>query len=559
MQRLIVLLLLVLAYGIPASAQDKYPSKPIKVVVPFGPGSATDIVMRIVGEHMRPILGQPVVIENKPGAFGILAIEEMARSRPDGYTLQIGNPGTNVLAPIIYKKKFKIDYDKDVTLVTRLSEVPLVLGATTKDFPPKTYAEFIAYAKANPGKVRYASVGIGSNNHYDMEAFAQWAGIVLTHLPNKGGGAAITNDLVTGDAHVALRGGASLEQGRGGVLEEGHRRGEGRAPGLSCNGRARKGERAANEDGAGSRRAGLRHRRRKRRRRSDARWCAPQSRCVPAGRCRHLSRHLEFGSLSEGQAVGSARQPGGKGEPADELGDGQPAVVGSEGLCRGAGRRARQRKIPRRVRTVVARGVDRSLRRDRVGGGAALVLGQGRALRHIVLRHQPVVRRQSPAAVTGGDHSMGRFRRSLPRRPVPRRTAQPVHAELVHGALDASRLRSSVPAPSEPLADQHAAFLAAQQSRRRRLPRRAGAMGQNHGADVQRRQLVGYGIASARQHRGLHAGGDAAQEASHPRRDVCASVLLRGRTARSAALLRLLAQRHRQRRDEGAAGEARDP
>jgi tripartite-type tricarboxylate transporter receptor subunit TctC len=210
MKRLGLLFLLVFAAsGVEAAAQDKYPSKPIKVVVPFGPGSATDIVIRIVGEHMRPILGQPVVIENKPGAFGILAIEEMARSRPDGYTLQIGNPGTNVLAPIIYKKKFKIDYDKEVILVTRLSEVPLVLGATTKDFPPKTYAEFVAYAKANPGKVRYASVGIGSNNHYDMEAFAQWAGIVLAHLPNKGGGAAITNDLVTGDAHVALLNAAS--------------------------------------------------------------------------------------------------------------------------------------------------------------------------------------------------------------------------------------------------------------------------------------------------------------------------------------------------------------
>jgi tripartite-type tricarboxylate transporter receptor subunit TctC len=192
-----------------ALAQDKYPSKPIKVVVPFGPGSATDIVMRIVGEHMRPILGQPVVIENKPGAFGIIAIEDMARSRSDGYTLQIGNPGTNALAPIIYKKKFKIDYAKEVTMVTRLSEVPLVLAVTTKDFPPKTYAEFIAYAKANPGKVRYASVGIGSNNHYDTEAFAQWAGISLMHLPNKGGGAAITNDLVTGDAHVALVNAAS--------------------------------------------------------------------------------------------------------------------------------------------------------------------------------------------------------------------------------------------------------------------------------------------------------------------------------------------------------------
>ncbi|TMJ73399.1 MAG: tripartite tricarboxylate transporter substrate binding protein [Alphaproteobacteria bacterium] len=208
MKRLTLLILLALA-ATTAAAQDKYPAKPIKVVLPFGPGSATDIVMRIVGEQMRPILGQPVVIENKPGAFGILAIEEMARSKPDGYTLQIGNPGTNVLTPIIYKKKFKIDYEKEVILVTRLSEIPIVLGATTKDFPPKTFAEFIAYAKANPGKVRYASVGVGSNNHYDTEAFAQWAGIVLTHLPNKGGGAAITNDLVTGDAHIALLNAAS--------------------------------------------------------------------------------------------------------------------------------------------------------------------------------------------------------------------------------------------------------------------------------------------------------------------------------------------------------------
>ena len=113
------------------------------------------------------------MVENKPGAFGILAIEEMARAPPDGYTLQVGNPGTNVLTPIIYKNKFKIDYDKEVTMVTRLGEIPLILAATTKDFAPKTYAEFIAYAKANPGKVRYASVGIGSNNHYDTEAFAQ--------------------------------------------------------------------------------------------------------------------------------------------------------------------------------------------------------------------------------------------------------------------------------------------------------------------------------------------------------------------------------------------------
>src|SRR5438132_2550547 len=88
-----------------APAQDKFPSKPIKVEVPFGAGSATDIVIRIVGEQMRRELGQQVVVENKPGAFGILAIEEMVRARPDGYTLQVGNPGTNALAPIVYKDK----------------------------------------------------------------------------------------------------------------------------------------------------------------------------------------------------------------------------------------------------------------------------------------------------------------------------------------------------------------------------------------------------------------------------------------------------------------------
>jgi tripartite-type tricarboxylate transporter receptor subunit TctC len=193
----------------PAAAQDKYPSKPVKVVVPFGAGSATDIVIRIVGEQLRHELGQQFVIENKPGAFGILAIEEMVNAKPDGYTLQVGNPGTNVLAPVIYKNKFKIDYDKEVVMVTRLGEIPLLLAATAKNFAPKTYAEFVALAKSQPDKIRYASVGVGSNNHYDTEAFAKWAGIKLVHIPNKGGGAAITNDLVSGDAQVAFVNAAS--------------------------------------------------------------------------------------------------------------------------------------------------------------------------------------------------------------------------------------------------------------------------------------------------------------------------------------------------------------
>lgn len=209
MKRLTILLAAVAFAAAAAQAQDKYPSRSIRVMVPFGAGSATDITIRIVGEQFRQITGHGFVVENKPGVFGILAIEEMVKAPADGYTLQVGNAGTNVLSPIIYKSKFKFDFDSDVTLVTRLGEIPLILAATTKDFEPKTYAELIAYAKAHPGAVRYASVGVGSNNHYDTEAFAQWAGIKLYHVPNKGGGGAITNDVVRGDVHIVLVNAAS--------------------------------------------------------------------------------------------------------------------------------------------------------------------------------------------------------------------------------------------------------------------------------------------------------------------------------------------------------------
>jgi tripartite-type tricarboxylate transporter receptor subunit TctC len=212
MKRLMLTLLTVLflVYVVPiAAAQNKYPSKSIRVFVPFGAGSATDITIRIIGEQLRQMTGHGFLVENKPGAVGMLAIEEMVKAPADGYTLQIGQSGTNVLPPIIYKSRFKFDYESEVTIVTRLGEIPLIFAASTKDFEPKTYAEFIAYAKANPGKVRYASVGVGSNNHYDTEALAQWAGIKLYHVPNKGGGGAITNDVLRGDVHVVLVNAAS--------------------------------------------------------------------------------------------------------------------------------------------------------------------------------------------------------------------------------------------------------------------------------------------------------------------------------------------------------------
>ena len=206
----LVLALLCLAFGsVTAWAQDKYPSKPVKIIVPYAPGGATDITARLFGEQMRQILGQQFVVESKPGAFGILAIEEMARSKPDGYTLMVGNVSTNAITPVLFKKKFSIDFEKDVVSVSRLAIYPSFLVTTTHNFDVKSVAELIAYAKKNPGKVRYTSAGVGSFPHFDMEVFSRRAGIEMVHIPNKTGAAGMINDLVVGDAQTSFLNAAS--------------------------------------------------------------------------------------------------------------------------------------------------------------------------------------------------------------------------------------------------------------------------------------------------------------------------------------------------------------
>ena len=208
MKRLSVILLSVLALALAigtAAAQDKYSSKPVKIVVPYAPGGATDIVARVLGEQLRQTLGQSFVVENKPGAFGIIAIEEMARSKPDGYTLMIGNVSTNAITPLLYEKKLKVNYLKDVVAVGRLVDVPAFLIATTTNFEPKTAAEFIAYAKKNKGKVRYGTVGVGSYPHFDMAYFAKRAGdLDMIAIHNKAGASGVINDMVTGDTQAAF-------------------------------------------------------------------------------------------------------------------------------------------------------------------------------------------------------------------------------------------------------------------------------------------------------------------------------------------------------------------
>jgi tripartite-type tricarboxylate transporter receptor subunit TctC len=186
-----------------ASAQSPYPSKPIRIIVPYAPGGLTDVVARLYAEQLRQSFGRGVFVENKPGASGIIAIEEMARAKPDGHTLMVGNISTNGLTPVLLAHKLKIDYARDVAIVAQLADVPVFFLATTTNFAPRTFAEFISYAGKNPGKVRYGSAGIGSYQQINTEILAKRAGLQLVHIPFKGGGAEIIRDLANGDIHVS--------------------------------------------------------------------------------------------------------------------------------------------------------------------------------------------------------------------------------------------------------------------------------------------------------------------------------------------------------------------
>src|SRR5262245_27302596 len=124
-------------------------------------------------------------------------------ARPDGHTLMIGNISTNALTPVVLAKKMKIDYEQDAQIVTPLADVPVFFLATTTNFSPTTFADFLAYAREHPGKVRYGSAGVGSYQQINTEILAKRAGLDLVHIPFKGGGAEILRDLANGDIHVS--------------------------------------------------------------------------------------------------------------------------------------------------------------------------------------------------------------------------------------------------------------------------------------------------------------------------------------------------------------------
>ena len=180
-----------------ASAQN-YPAKPVRIVVGFTPGSAGDIHARLIAQWLLERLGQPFIVENRGGAGGTLATEAVVRSPPDGYTLLICASPDAITATLY--EKLNYNFIRDIAPVASISSAPLIL-VVHPAFPANTVPEFIAYAKANPGKVSFASAGIGSVVHMAGELFKVMAGVNLVHVPYRGLAPAVT-DLIGGQVQA---------------------------------------------------------------------------------------------------------------------------------------------------------------------------------------------------------------------------------------------------------------------------------------------------------------------------------------------------------------------
>lgn len=182
---------------------DEYPSRPIKLVAPFSAGSTGDLVARLISERMAAILKQPVIVENKAGAGGNIGSAAVAKSAPDGYTLLVTTSSPLVINPLIYKK-MPFDVETELMPVGVVAYVPVIL-VSNPSFPAKNLNELIAYVRANPGKLSYASSGSGSYAHITMERFKQALGLILTHIPYKGPSAAEV-DVVAGQVNLLFDG-----------------------------------------------------------------------------------------------------------------------------------------------------------------------------------------------------------------------------------------------------------------------------------------------------------------------------------------------------------------
>jgi tripartite-type tricarboxylate transporter receptor subunit TctC len=184
-----------------AALAQQYPAHPIRFVVPFAAGGSSDVVARLVGEQLNKSLGQPIIIDNKPGAGAVLGADVVAKSAPDGYTLLYTTAGPQITNPYLMPK---LPYDpfKDFTPVAMLVKSVNIL-VVNPSVPAKTVSELIAYAKANPGKLSFSSSGVGASSHLAAELFKEMANIDLVHVPYRGTGPAI-QDLVAGNVQMTI-------------------------------------------------------------------------------------------------------------------------------------------------------------------------------------------------------------------------------------------------------------------------------------------------------------------------------------------------------------------
>ncbi len=184
--------------GIEGALAQDYPTKPVHWIVPYPPGGGTDIAARIMGQWLSERLGQQFIIENKPGAGNNIATEQVVHSAPDGYTVLLTNPA-NAINQTLYQK-ISFNFIRDTESVAGFMRVPNVMEVNPS-VPAKTVAEFIAYAKANPGKINWATSGNGTSVHLSGELFKMLTGVNLLHVPYRGSAPALT-DMISGQVHV---------------------------------------------------------------------------------------------------------------------------------------------------------------------------------------------------------------------------------------------------------------------------------------------------------------------------------------------------------------------
>jgi tripartite-type tricarboxylate transporter receptor subunit TctC len=188
--------------ALPAMAQDKYPSKPVRVLVPFAAGGATDVLTRVAAAELSKRLGQSFVVENPTGAGGIIGATQAVKAAPDGYTLLAGSPGPVTIMPVISSKPLPYDAEKDLIPITLIADSP---GGFTvgKGSPYKSVQEVLAAAKAQPGKLTCGSSGIGAFSHLNCELLKTLAGVNITHVPYRGAAPAMV-DLVSGQTDIMI-------------------------------------------------------------------------------------------------------------------------------------------------------------------------------------------------------------------------------------------------------------------------------------------------------------------------------------------------------------------